>query len=279
MKPNYMVIGSAKSATTTICAHLGKHPEVFMVACKEPQFFNNDWVFARGFDWYESLYDTAGDKPLRGEGSNASTMKEQFPHAVERIAAYAPNLKLIYAVREPFERIESFWLEKRSNAGDLVHYDFNKSLHVDRAWFVDSSNYLAQIDAFRRYYSDDQIHIVFYEDFRADPVATMRSCYEFLGVDPNFVPPSSNARLNSSETKRVPGPILSRLQRVPAYQKAVRRIPYEWRDRVAKKYLFRQAKSKPTWSLENREWVADILRDDLRAFLVRYGKPADFWHV
>jgi hypothetical protein len=279
MKPNYMVIGSAKSATTTICSHLGKHPDVFMVACKEPQFFNHDDVFARGFDWYESLYDDAGKKPLRGEGSNASTMKEQFPQAIERIAAYAPDLKLIYAVREPFSRIESFWLEKRSNAGDLVHYDFNKSLHVDRAWFIDSSNYLAQLDAFRKYYSDDQIHVMFYEDFTVDPVTEMRRCFEFLGVDPEFVPPASNARLNSSETKRVPGPILSRLQRIPVYQHAVRRIPYEWRDKVAKRYLFRKAKSKPHWSLENREWVSDILRDDLRTFLVRYGKPSDFWSI
>lgn len=274
-----MVIGAAKSATTTICSHLGKHPDVFMVACKEPQFFNHDEVFARGFDWYESLYEDAGNKPMRGEGSNASTMKERFPHAVERIAAYAPDLKLIYAVREPFGRIESFWLEKRSNAGDLVHYDFNKSVRVDREWFVDSSNYLAQIDAFRKHFSDDQIHVMFYEDFTTDPIKTMRGCFEFLGVDPDFVPAASNARLNPSETKTVPGPILSRLQRFALYQRAVRPIPYQWRDRVAKRYLFKKAKAKPCWSLENREWVSDILRDDLRTFLTRYGKPADFWSL
>ena len=30
---------------------------------------------------------------------------------------------------------------------------------------------------------------------------------------------------------------------------------------------------------ETREWVAGLLRDDLRKFLVRYGKPADFWNI
>ncbi len=279
MKPNYMVIGAAKCATTTICSLLGKHPDVFMVKCKEPQFFNHDEIFARGFDWYESLYADAGRKKMRGEGSNASSMKEQFPNALPRIAAYAPELKLIYTVRDPFDRIESYWIEKRSNAGDPVHRDFNHALKVNRHWFVDSSNYLAQLDPFREIYSDENIHVVFYEDFKEDPAAVMRGCFEFLGVDPEIAIPNAGGHLNRSEGKRVPGTVLSRLQSVPGYRKVARRFPRELRQRVARRYFFKEMKCRPVWNSESREWVGDLLRDDLRNFLVRYGKPADFWNI
>jgi hypothetical protein len=174
MKPNYMLIGAAKCATTTICNLLGRHPDVFMVDCKEPQFFNHDEIFARGYEWYESLYAEAGDKKMRGEGSNASTMKEQFPHALRRIVSYAPELKLIYVVRDPFERIESYWLEKRSNAGDLLHYDFNTSVRTDRHWLVDSSNYLAQIDAFRALFRRQHPHCLLKTSDRSRSASGLR---------------------------------------------------------------------------------------------------------
>ena len=37
MKPNYMLIGASKCGTSTVCGYLSRHPDVFMVECKEPQ--------------------------------------------------------------------------------------------------------------------------------------------------------------------------------------------------------------------------------------------------
>ena len=110
-------------------------------------------------------------------------MKEAFPRAFDRLTSYAGQLKLIYAVRDPFARIESFWMELRSQHPDYVHHDFNKAVDVNRDWLTDSSNYLAQLEPFRRFYGDDSIHVVFYEDFCADPETRMRGCFRFLGID------------------------------------------------------------------------------------------------
>ena len=81
MKPNYMMIGAAKCATTTMRSLFGHHPEIFMVS-KESQFFNDDEIFGQGLDWYESLFAEAGSKLLRGEGCNGYTMKEALPAGV-----------------------------------------------------------------------------------------------------------------------------------------------------------------------------------------------------
>lgn len=281
MKPNYMIIGAAKCATSTVCNLLGQHPDVFMVECKEPFFFSNDEIYARGFDWYESLYNQADDKKMRGEGSNRYTMKEVFPDTVSRIVSYAPDLKLIYVVRDPISRIESYWMEKRSHGGESVHYDFNTAVQVNRDWLVDSSNYWQQINAYRPYFPDDRIHIIFLEDFKADSHAVMRRCFEFLDVDPDASLANSNLHYNPSirpgRYKRAPSNFLSRLRSYSMFRAGVKLIPESLRNPLKKKLFFREIKERPQWNKETREWVADILEADTRKFLQHYGKPETFW--
>jgi hypothetical protein len=74
MRPNYLVIGAHKCATTTVCTLLGQHPDAFMAEVKEVHFFSKDEVFGRGFAWYESLFDPAGSKKRIGEGRPTYTM-------------------------------------------------------------------------------------------------------------------------------------------------------------------------------------------------------------
>ena len=90
----------------------------------------------------------AGRRAGCGEGSNGYTMKEAFPRAFDRLVRYAPAVKLLYAVRDPFARIESFWMELRSQHPDYVHYDFNKAVDINRDWLTDPSNYLVATGAF-----------------------------------------------------------------------------------------------------------------------------------
>lgn len=39
IKPNFLIVGAAKAATTTIHHYLSQHPEIFMSENKEPSFF------------------------------------------------------------------------------------------------------------------------------------------------------------------------------------------------------------------------------------------------
>jgi hypothetical protein len=278
MKPNYLVIGAAKCATTTIRVLLGRHPDIFMVR-PEPQFFNDDWVYKRGHKWYESLFDEAGERPWRGEGSNSYSMHERFPQAFERLTTFLPKLKLFYVVREPFSRIESFWLELRSHHPDYAHPNFNKAVFANRADLTDASNYLRQLEPYRKFYGDDSIHVVFYEDFRRDPALVLKRCFEFLGVDANVDVSAGKTRLNESDGKTIAAPILSQLRSIRVYRRAVDRVPFFLRDTVARTFFYQKVTQRPQWRPETRAWVSHLLRDDLRSFLTKYGKPADFWNL
>ena len=181
-KPDFIVIGASKCGTSTLRNYLAKHPDILMIT-KEIQFFSCDDTYAKGLSWYESLFETEKSPKIRGEVSNLYSMQEVYPKSVERIQNYAPDIKIIYCVREPMTRIQSYWLEKRTHGGESVHYDFNTAVKLNRDKLVDSANYWRQINAYRNVFSDSQIHVIFFEDLIKNPHEVMKKCVFFLGVD------------------------------------------------------------------------------------------------
>ena len=58
-RPDFIVIGAMKSATTTLHEQLARQPGVIMSRPKEPNFFSDDRIYARGWGWYSSLFRPA----------------------------------------------------------------------------------------------------------------------------------------------------------------------------------------------------------------------------
>lgn len=212
MRPNFLVVGAAKAGSTSLCAALARHPDVFFPARKELHFFSFDAVYAHGFEWYERWFEDSRGFTARGEGSTSYAGRLQFPEAAARIAAYDPEIKLIYIVREPLARIESLWMQlQRFGAGspfaDLgvhelpaafhVHHDFDRALREQRDALVESSNYWRELEHLRRWFEASQIHLVFLEELEHDPRGVLRACFEFLGVNPDGAPALPLPRLNA----------------------------------------------------------------------------------
>ena len=278
MKPDFIFIGASKCATSTISNLIGQHPNVFMIR-QETWFFSHDEVYQKGQKWYESLYANAGDAKVRGERNNVYTMKEVFPQTVSRLADYDQNLKLIYCVRNPIERIESYWLQIRSHGGEDVHYDFNNAVKTNRERLVDASNYWRQINAFRPYFPDDQILILFLEDFKQDSDAVMRCCFEFIGVDPDLPLENPNLHLNPSDSKLIPTTTLSRLRSFSLFRHGVKLIPEHFRNSIKHKLFFKQTEGRPQWDPATYAWTLDILGEDTQKFLQHYEKPKYCWQL
>ena len=41
-RPNFLIVGAAKSGTTSIANYLSQHPQVYISPIKEPKFFSAD---------------------------------------------------------------------------------------------------------------------------------------------------------------------------------------------------------------------------------------------
>ena len=89
-RPDFIVIGAMKSATTTLHEQLARQPGFFMSRPKEPNFFSDDAMYARGWGWYSSLFRPAREADLRGESSTHYTKLPDYPRTVDRMVRDLP---------------------------------------------------------------------------------------------------------------------------------------------------------------------------------------------
>ena len=103
--PNFIIIGSAKSATTTLATVLSQHPEIQISASMEPKFFGRNYRL--GCEWYGQLFSGGEHRRLRGETSKIYTSTyRSYQHTPQLIRHHLGIVPLIYLVCHPLRRIE-----------------------------------------------------------------------------------------------------------------------------------------------------------------------------
>lgn len=109
-KPNFFIVGAAKSGTTTLYDYLKAHPEVFMPKDdlhKEPSHFSNLISWYKNPEKYFPLFNEA--KPQHRWIGEASTAYLTDPAAARNIHKYDPNARIIIILRNPAERAYSMY--------------------------------------------------------------------------------------------------------------------------------------------------------------------------
>ena len=272
--PNFLVIGAAKAATTAVCEHLDRHPEIYISPKKETFFFSRDSRYALGLAWYHQMFAGVTTEKAIGEGSTHYSAVGVFPEMLPRIATHLPDVKLIYMLRHPLTRIESMWMEHRSQG--LERLGFFEAIREEPI-YLETSRYWKQYDAYRAYYDADRFLLLFYEDFRRDPQAVLSRMFAFLGVDPLFVCESADQPIYASVGKREDRGITNVIRRgTPGFQRLRDRSP-RWLRRSAKRWLKRPIEGRPAWDADSRAWAIGELKGDAARMLEHCGKPPDYW--
>lgn len=220
--PTFLVIGAARSGSTTLHDCLRQHPQVYVSPIKEPHFFSyegdplrfsgpgaglSDWV--TDIEGYRELF--AGMKPGMAAGE-ASVSYLYRPGTAERIFQRVPDIRLVAILRNPVERAYSAFSYLRER-GTEPHSDFARALAVEdnrvrdnwtHIWHYKRMGFYGQQLA--RYYGRfdrEQIHVLTLDDFGRDPAREMAAVYAHIGVDPSFVP-NTAIRHNVSGEPRWP---------------------------------------------------------------------------
>ena len=178
--PDFFIVGASKSGTTSLWMYLRRHPKLYFVEPKEPEFFSKDDRRALGLAWYRSLFAAAADDQLCGEASTTYARYPHFGDVPARLAEVAPEARLLYIMREPVSRT-------------YAQYRHRMRLNVKRgtfeewlAWddqFIDTSCYMMQIEQFLRCFRPDQLHCLLTEDLRNNPGPTLDAVQGFLGIE------------------------------------------------------------------------------------------------
>ena len=177
--PDFLIIGAMKCGTTTLAEQLGLQPGIFMATPKEPNFFSDDDVYARGMDWYQHLFATAADGDLRGEASTHYTKLPAYPDTLARMRPVLPAPRIVYSVRDPIERALSHfmhdWLEGKMPKDPDAAFRTHPEL-------VDYGCYAMQIAPFIEAYGREAILLTSLERMKAAPEAELRRICAHLGL-------------------------------------------------------------------------------------------------
>lgn len=195
MLPTFVGIGAPKCATTWLYQCLREHPEVFMSAVKEVDFFKAGSIEGR-LPEYEAHF--AGAEGARAVGE-ISVRYFTSPPAPERIAATLPGVRLIAALRNPVEQVYShYWHLRRQNFHVWPPVDlprtFEEALDRFEDVLIGNAMYHRQLERWLAHFDLSRLLIVLHDDVVARPHETLARVYEFVGVDPAFRPSSATDR-------------------------------------------------------------------------------------
>lgn len=221
--PSFLVIGAMKAGTTSLFHYLRRHPQVYMSPLKELDFFAEEGNWGRGLDWYRRQFARApADALAVGEASTAYTKHPHQRGVPERIASVLPNVRLIYVVRDPIERIRSQY-EHRVAVGA-------ETLPIERAVFsnpiyLDCSRYAMQLERYDALFPRERILVITSEALRGRRLDTMRTVFGFLGVDEGVVPENLATEFYRTSERATWSPAMWRFRRrlrrlIPAAKRA-----------------------------------------------------------
>ena len=122
--PNFVIIGAARSGTTSLYRYLSEHPDVFTSPVKETNYFA--WEAERPPEGsapipeqmypirvaaaYRALFDAVSGQRAIGE---ASPRYLHVPGVPERLAAELPDVRLVAILREPARRAYADYMVRR----------------------------------------------------------------------------------------------------------------------------------------------------------------------
>lgn len=223
-RPTFLILGAAKAGTTSLFSYLAQHSDIFTPEVKEPRYFaiaGGEHTSWRGPDWmsglgpksfvhvwsdYRQLFEGSDSYAAAGE---ASTLYLYDKNAPRRIAERFPDIKLVAVLRHPVDRAFShFVMNWQAGVETTASFSEALSLEADRiedGWsptyhYATRGLYGEQLVRYKQYFSDDQLLVLLYDDYKQNPIDTVKRVFQWIGVDSRDV--DTSRRLNTAS--RVP---------------------------------------------------------------------------
>lgn len=191
--PDFAIIGAPKCGTTFLYHLLAEHPLVRPAAFKELHYF--DLLHDKGEQWYRRCFPSPrhkdGQKTITGEATPGYL---DHPDAPERMAAVAPQVRLIALLRNPVDRAYSGYHFFRSRQGRVTN-EFDKHARAAledplRSRMLSRGIYVDQLAAWSKVFAREQMLVLKSEEFFEDPRRTLDVVLNFLDL-PAWEPEAS----------------------------------------------------------------------------------------
>ncbi len=256
--PDFVIIGAMKCGTSTLHAQLAAQPQFFMSAPKEPNFFSNDDIYARGEHWYRGLFKDAPAEAIKGESSTHYTKLPTYPKTIDRLAALIPDAKFIYVMRDPIDRLVSHYIHEWTQGA--IDCPIDEAIETRRE-LIDYSRYAFQLKPWIDRFGRERILPVVFERMTASPDSELKRIASFLRVEGAVSWRADLEAQNASAERIRKFPGYSLIVGNPVAQ-ALRRVfvPQSLRDRVKAKL---QMQERPSLSAQRQASLIQLFDRDL----------------
>jgi hypothetical protein len=268
--PDFIVIGAMKCATSTLHEQLAAQPGFFMSRPKEPNFFSDDDVYARGMDWYQGLFAEAPPGTLCGESSTHYTKLPTHPDALPRLAEALGPRRFVYVMRHPIDRLVSHYIHEWTQRSIELPIDEAVQRHPE---LVDYGCYAMQLRPWFERFGREAVLPVFFERLAAAPDAELLRVARFVGSEETVRFQPDLGAQNVSRDRLRKSPLRDALMHLPGAT-ALRRalVPRRVRDRIKERW---QMRDRPELSATPRAAVTQRFDEDLAALGSWLGTPLD----
>ena len=219
MLPTFLIPGAPKAGSSTLYDCLSAHPRILMSDRKEPDFFGGRW--GEPISYYESFFRAYAGEAAVGEATVGYMID---PAAPGRIHQVLPDVRFIFALREPVARaVSHYWWRVHTNAETR---SLDEVLASDDNYPVECGRYHTYIRRFLALFPMSHMHFVFTDDMAADLDGVIRAAAEFVGAGADAAPDLAPTPSNQARAPRSPaaGKLLSRASASPLKHLAPARV-------------------------------------------------------
>ncbi|MDZ7682938.1 MAG: sulfotransferase domain-containing protein [Fodinibius sp.] len=266
-KVDFMIVGAQKCGTTTLAKLLSNHSSIVCCDKKEPSFFCSTDNWKQEISDYHSLFQWK-EGALHFEASTTYTWYPLY-NAWKNLYAYNPDLKIIYIVRNPVDRIVSSYMHGYKHG--YVDGDIEKAI-TEKPFLLNMTRYATQIRPYIEHFGANQVKILFFEDLIRDQAIITNQLSDFLEIDTEgFTDKDIHANKSVGNFKihhkyNNPGIMLSVFQKY---------LPPLWK--VITYNSARSFKKKPRLSVEQQEMILYLMRNEITELEDITDRNLDSW--
>ena len=282
VKIDFVVAGFSKCGSTTLCALLDSHSDIYIPPIKEPWYFCHQ-DFESQHVHYDGHYAAAAAGQKKGDGSIEYSGYLSEDISIERIYQNNPDCRFLFIARNPKSRIESSYREMHHSGvqfGLDAPYSLADCLDVFPQMIQDT-RYWDRISSYRKRFGDEAISVVFLEELISEQQAVLDRCFIHLGVEPEKFSGASDVNLNAGEAKLYDTRLLRRIRNSPITGLRLAKIGPFLQDKILAPLGLRRPFGRKTvyWDTDSLQRFQEHVAPDSRKFLEFYGKPASFWDL
>ena len=276
-RPDFLVIGGMKCASTTMHEDLSMHP---MIECGRKEL---NALLKTNLTEIAAIYNQnfrgADAEQLLGDVSADYSTLPTNPGVAERALKVAPSLKIVYIVRDPVRRALSHHKHMVNWSGEgRMPQDVNVAIE-NHPELMSYSCYAMQLQPWIKAFGLENILVIKFEDYISDrTVVTNRVC-RFLSL-PETELELSEAGANRGESRRYAGKFVYNLYRSKFFRNVVQPAAPDFLRKALRQVLLRknrQVEIPPTRA--TLEQIADGVKTDGEKLQVLLKLNEPLWNV